>query len=95
MLLILFQFGRGAFTSTTCARAIRCLTSGAAQAYDAEYQARLEVLENPLETVVVFSPYKVQADLLYAGDFTGDPDDLTNQRVAEYFDKVSVCVKWE
>lgn len=85
----------GAWRDCTTTRAIRCLSSGDAAAYEAEYRERMDLLTDPSVKVVVFHPYTVQADLLYVGDFTGDPKHPTNQRIAAYFDKESVCVEWE
>ena len=93
--LFAFQTASGAWRECTAARAIRCLASGDAAAYEAEYQERMAILNDPSVQTVVFQPYRVQADLLYIGDLTGDPEHPTNQRVAAYFDKESVMVEWE
>lgn len=95
LLLLTVQGISGAWRNCTAARAIRCLVSGDAAAYEAEYRERMVILADPSVKTVVFHPYEVQADLLYVGDLTGEPEHPTNQQVAEYFDKESVCVKWE
>ena len=92
---ITLQIFTGSFLRLTTVRALRCLSSGEAAAYEAEYQARLAILYDPAITNVVFTPYRHPADLLYVGDLSGDAASPTNLRVAQYFGKESVLVNWE
>lgn len=92
--LILVQLLCGQASRLTVVRAVKCLVSREAAAYEAEYQDRLRQLIDPKQQVIVFLPYQHPADLLYVGDLGADPDSPNNQRTAEYFHKESICVKW-
>ena len=81
--------------SLNCVRAKVALQSGDAKAYEAQYQERLAALYDDSIKEIVFSPYETTADLLYVGDFSSDPLDPTNERVAEYFYKNSVIVRYD
>ena len=54
----------------------------------------MQVLEEPAITEVVFKPFQHQPDMVYVGDMGPNVEDLTNRKVARYFDKVSVRVEW-
>ena len=96
IVLILFgaQIISGGASELTVGKAVNLLVSGEVQAYHEEYQDRLRVLEDPTITEVVFKPFKHQPDMVYVGDMGPNVEDLTNQKVARYFDKVSVRVEW-
>lgn len=91
--LFVFALLLGKCTTLNCTRALRSLTDGSAAAYEAQYQERLTILFDKTQRDVVLSPYETKADLIYVGDFTEDPAHPTNQRIAAYFDKNSLCVR--
>lgn len=91
--LFVFALLLGKCTTLNCTRALRSLTDGSAAAYEAQYQERLTILFDKTQRDVVLSPYETKADLIYVGDFTDDPAHPTNQRIAAYFDKNSLCVR--
>ena len=91
-MLILLGIFLGTPSSFNGIRALKCLQSGDAAAYEAQYRDRLLILSDTNVTDVIFLPYQNQADLLYVGDLSSDPNDPTNKRVAEYFGKHSVIV---
>ena len=76
-------------------RASKTLLDGSAAAYEAQYRARLLVLSDPSRKEIVFAPYESTADLIFVGDFTGDPLNPVNQRIAAYFDKDSISVNYD
>ena len=90
--LLLFITG---IKTTTTVKAIQILASGEAKAYEEEYQERLKVLEDDSIKDVVFSSYKNQPDMLYVGDFSSDPNEMSNQKAAEYFGKSSLKINYE
>ncbi len=92
LVLILLGIFLGTPSSFNGIRALKCLQSGDAAAYEAQYRDRLLILSDTNVTDVIFLPYQNQADLLYVGDLSSDPNDPTNKRVAEYFGKHSVIV---
>ena len=81
--------------SLTTSKAVRLLISGEAQAYEQEYRERILILENDAIKDVVFEPYQNQPDMLYVGDLTGDAQDDTNQKAAQYFGKNTVRVNYD
>lgn len=93
-LFALLLFVTGVKTATTV-KAIQILASGEAKAYEEEYQERLKVLEDDSIKDVVFSSYKNQPDMLYVGDFSSDPNEMSNQKAAEYFGKSSLKINYE
>lgn len=93
MILLVIQILGGSVAQTTTGKAVNLLVSGEARAYEAEYQERMRILNDPEITDVVLKPYEHQPDMLYVGDISGDPEFVTNQNLAAYFGKNSVCVK--
>lgn len=91
VLLAGIQTVRGA-SGTTVGKAVRLLESGEAAAYEQEYQERMRLLEDARVQDVIFLPYEHQPEMLYVGDFAGDPQDETNRKAAQYFHKNSICV---
>ncbi len=85
----------GQASQLTTTKAIRLLASGEAKAYEQEYQERLRILEDDTITDVVLEPYQNQPDMLYVGDLTGDAQDDTNQKAAQYFGKNTVRVDYD
>lgn len=94
LVLLGIQIFSEALGRTTAARAVRLLVSGEAAAYEREYQDRLRILEDDSVRDVVFRPYENQPDMLYVGDFAGDPQHETNRVAARYFGKNTICVKY-
>lgn len=93
-LLAAIQIFSGKAGECTSGKAIKLLAGGEAAAYEQEYQARLRILEDETVKDVVFQPYVNRPEMLYVGDFVGDAQDVTNQKVAEYFHKNTVCVEY-
>lgn len=94
VLLALMQLVSGRIMECTSVRALRVLHKGEAAAYEEEYQRRLQILEDDAVSEAVLAPYEHQPDMLYVGDFPGDPLDLTSVRIAQYFGKESVRVDY-
>lgn len=85
----------GQLRTCTTAKACSLLASGEACAYEQEYQERLEILENGVYEDVTFAPYTHQPDMLYVGDFSTDPQQVTNVKIAQFFGKRSVALTVE
>ena len=94
VVLVGVQIISGSASQLTVGKAINLLASGEVQAYHEEYQERLRVLEDSTITDVTFMPFKHQPDMVYVGDMGPDAGDITNQKIARYFDKASVRVQW-
>lgn len=92
VLLVLLLGMRGDVYETTTAKALKSLTNGEAKAYAEEYEARIQLLEDDAIMEVVLKPYEHRPDMLYVGDFSSNPTEPTNQRVAQFFGKQSVRV---
>lgn len=84
----------GGLCRTTAGKAVGLLADGEAAAYEREYRERLKILEDDQVRDIVFRPYEHQPEMLYVGDFDGDPEDETNQKAALYFHKDSICVQY-
>lgn len=93
--LAVFLLLTGACVGTTTGKAARLLASGEAAAYEAEYQERYRLLTASGLQEVVLEPYVNQPDMLYVGDFSADPQEPTNLKVAEFFGKSSVRVDYK
>lgn len=85
----------GAASETTTAKSFRLLASGEAAAYEKEFQERLGLLQDDSLTELVLSPYEHQPEMLYVGDFSGEVDEPTNKKLAEFYGKESVRVEYE
>lgn len=95
VMLLAAQLARGEMSETTAYKAVELLASGEAAAYEQEYRERLAILEDDTILDVVFPPYAHQPEMLFVGDFTGDPEHETNQKIAEYFGKNTLRVKYD
>lgn len=93
-LFVLMQIVSERVLECTSVRAVQLLFTGEAAAYEEEYQERLRILEDETIQDVIFTPYEHRPDMLYVGDFPGDPLDPTNVKIAEYFGKNSVMVDY-
>lgn len=92
--ILALQTVNGALMKTTTVKAVILISNGEAKAYDEEYQKRMLIFKDPSILNVELTPYIHQPDMLYVGDFSGDTEDPTNQKVAEYFNKESVFVHY-
>ncbi len=68
------------------------IVSGTASAYQAENEARLELLSDTDLNDVVLEPHSYYPGLLFHSDITTDADDWTNKAIAEYYAKNSVVI---
>lgn len=93
-ILLGIQVYTGSAADITTSRAIRLLANGEAAAYDAEYLARLKILQDDSVSDAVLPSFTNRPDMLYVGDFAEDPQQATNKKVAQYFRKNTVYVKY-
>ena len=94
IVLLVVQLAQGAFADLSVTVATRSLAGGEAAGYEAEYQERIEVWEDKKIQEVILQPYTNRPVMLYVGDFSGDPEEPTNRKVAEYYHKKSVYVEY-
>lgn len=94
VLLLCIQIAAGAASTCSTAKAVKLLATGEAKAYHEEYMTRLEILQDASVTDVVFEPFENRPDMIYVGDLSGDPQDTTNQRAAEYYGKKSIYINY-
>ena len=76
-----------AFTSTS---ALLDLVDGSAQAYDDQYNKRLEKLLDDTSDAVTLTPYTERPSLLFFSDISEDSEEWSNQAMAQYYGKTSV-----
>lgn len=81
----------GGSTVTTWS-AIQSLRSGEAAGYKAEYEARINVLEDESVKEVHFKEYTYKPYLLYRDDLSKNAEDWINKSVAKIYDKDLVVV---
>ncbi len=95
--IFLIQIETGGKTLDGCTTwlAFKLLASGEAKAYEQEYMERYRLFTDESIRELVLQPYVNQPDMLYVGDFSPDPQEPTNVRVAEFFGKSSVRVEYE
>ena len=93
--IVLFQIATGSVEYCTTGKAARLLNSGEAKAYDEEYRERYRLFTDNSIQELVLKPYENRPDMLYVGDFSSDPQEPTNLKVAEFFGKNSVRVDYE
>ena len=84
----------GLWQEISAVKAICELSDGEAAAYAAEYEERLQLLNDPAVTDVVLTPFTHQPAMIYTGDLPGDPEDPTSERTAQYFQKNTVSVDY-
>lgn len=77
------------FTSIQALNAVR---TGQAQQYHAEFEARVEILEDTAQPDAVLQPYSVRPRVLYFDDATPDAANWRNEAMADYYGKHSVIV---
>lgn len=76
----------------TSIQALNALRTGQAQQYHAEFEARVEILEDTAQPDAVLQPYSVRPRVLYFDDATSDAADWRNGAIAYYYGKHSVIV---
>lgn len=76
----------------TSIQALNALRTGQAQQYHAEFEARVEILEDTTQPDAVLQPYSVRPRVLYFDDATSDAADWRNGAIAYYYGKHSVIV---
>lgn len=84
----------GELRDCTTGKAITLLVSGEAAAYEQEYQERYRLFTDSREQELVLKPYLNQPEMLYVGDFAADAEEPTNQKLARFFEKISVRVEY-
>ena len=94
-LVLLIQIGTGAVSDSTTGKAIHLIADGEARAYEQEYKERCRLFMDQNVQELVLKPYENRPDMLYVGDFSADPLEPTNVKVAEFFGKNSVRVDYE
>lgn len=77
-------------STVTSASAFLSLYRGQAQRYRAEYEARMEILEDPSVPIAELAPYSDPPYLLFFGDIVEDPEDWVNRSVADVYGKEAV-----
>jgi len=78
---------------STGVRALKSITSGEAAEFDKQMDER-ELLynDNTLKEVYI-SPLTIYPELIYFSDITGDKDDYSNYKIAEYYNKDFIVIK--
>lgn len=94
-LVLFIQIGTGAVGDSTTGKAMHLIANGEARAYEQEYEERYRLLTDRSVQELVLEPYENRPDMLYVGDFSADPLEPTNVKVAEFFGKISVRVDYE
>ena len=73
-------------------QALNAVRTGQAQQYHAEFEARVEILEDTAQPDAVLQPYSVRPRVLYFDDATPDAANWRNEAMADYYGKHSVIV---
>lgn len=73
-------------------QALNAVRTGQAQQYHAEFEARVEILEDTAQPDAVLQPYSVHPRVLYFDDATPDAANWRNEAMADYYGKHSVIV---
>ena len=90
--MLVVQAAGGKLEDCTTVKAILLLAKGQARAYEQEYQEKMQLLFDESLQEVVLSPFENRPDMLYVGDFSGDPNEETCRKAAQYFKKTAVSV---
>ncbi len=75
-------------------KAISDIVSGCGDAYNLEYENRLEILRQSQNADVVFQPFVNQPKTVYVGDLGQDAQFGANQAMAQWYHQNSVIVDW-
>ena len=73
-------------------QALNAVRTGQAQQYHAEFEARVEILEDTAQPDAVLQPYSVRPRVLYFDDATPDAANWRNEAMTDYYGKHSVIV---
>ena len=76
----------------TSIQAWNALRTGQARQYHAEFEARVEILEDAARPDAVLQPYSVRPRVLFFDDATPDADNWRNEALRDYYGKNSVIV---
>lgn len=76
----------------TSIQAMNALRTGQAQQYHAEFEARVEILEDTARPDAVLQPYSVRPRVLFFDDATPYADNWRNEALRDYYGKRSVVV---
>ena len=76
----------------TSIQALNALRTGQAQQYHAEFEARVEILEDTTQPDAVLQPYSVRPRVLFFDDATPYADNWRNEALRDYYGKRSVVV---
>lgn len=76
----------------TSIQALNALRTGQAQQYHAEFEARVEILEDTAQPDAVLQPYSVRPRVLFFDDATPYADNWRNEALRDYYGKHSVIV---
>ncbi len=76
----------------TSIQALNALRTGQAQQYHAEFEARVEILEDTAQPDAVLQPYSVRPRVLFFDDATPYADNWRNEALRDYYGKRSVVV---
>ena len=76
----------------TSIQALNALSTGQAQQYHAEFEARVEILEDTTQPDAVLQPYSVRPRVLFFDDATPYADNWRNEALRDYYGKRSVVV---
>ena len=82
----------GSYNDFASYRAIECITSGEAQRYRTEYEARRAILKDPAVSDAVLPPLRNWPKLLMFYDYPLNADHLANIYLAAYYGKNTVCI---
>ena len=76
----------------TSIQAWNALRTGQARQYHAEFEARVEILEDAARPDAVLQPYSVRPRVLFFDDATPNADNWRNEALRDYYGKNSVIV---
>ena len=88
------SYNNGSIKDISVVKAVSDIISGTGEAYNAEYEARLEALRAEHNGDVVFTPFVNQPQTVYVGDLGQDASFGANQAMAQWYHKNSVIVDW-
>lgn len=78
---------------STGVRALKSITSGEAAEFDKQMDAREELYNDDSIKEVSISPLSVYPELIYFSDITGDKDDYSNYKIAEFYNKDFIIIE--
>lgn len=75
-------------------KALSDIVSGCGEAYNLEYENRLEVLRQSQDGDIVFKPFVNQPKTVYVGDLGQDASVVSNAAMAKWYGQKTVIVDW-